>query len=485
MQSVKWLISIGIVLIAATETSLGADWPMRGRNNNRNAVVPAEVGPLDWQVPGRDAGSRNVRWSAALGSLSHGDPVVSGGLVWVGTNNRHPRDPLQKQDAGVLMCFDERDGKFLYQYLSPRLPGGYKVDWPMSSQGGSPLIEKDRLWFCNTRHEVICLDIAPLQSRTGDPTVVWKVDMREQLGVVPRPVMLGSNVSQCSIASHRNWIYINTTNGVPAPNAPSLICLDKQTGQVKWQDNSPGNNLIEVQHGSPLMAEIQGRAQVIMGQGDGWMRGFDALTGEVLWKFDINPKSAKRKGIRRRYEWNDLVAMPVFHEGRIYFAIGKHYEATGGPGRVCCVDPTKTGNISSELDDGDGQSRPNPNSGLVWEYEGGTKGEDEMRQTLSSVAIHQGLLFVPDTNGLFHCVDAATGKGIWIHDLLGNTFCSPLIVGNKVYMAAESTLFVFEVSREKQVLAQSETIHSMEASPVYANGVLFLTTHQQLLAIRE
>ncbi len=101
------------------------------------------------------------------------------------------------------------------------------------------------------------------------------------------------------------------------------------------------------------------------------------------------------------------------------------------------------------------------------------------------MAIHRGLLFVTDTNGLFHCVDAATGKGIWTHDLMGNTFCSPLIVGNKVYMAGESTTFVFEVSREKHVLAQREAIYSIEASPVYANGVLFLTTHQQLFAIRE
>ena len=119
------------------------------------------------------------------------------------------------------MCFDERDGKFLYQYVSPRLPEGREVDWPGSSQSASPLIEKDRLWFCNNRCEVICLDIAPLLARTGAPKVVWKVDMPGQFGVVPRAVMIGSNTSHCSIAAYRDLIYVNTTNAAVASCKPN------------------------------------------------------------------------------------------------------------------------------------------------------------------------------------------------------------------------------------------------------------------------
>ena len=467
------LISIGLVLATETFSCMAADWPMRGRGHHRNAVVPDENAPVDWQLPDNEMPARNIRWSTELGTVSNGDPVISNGLVWVGTNNGRPRNTQKKQDAGVLICFDEIDGRFLYQYVSQRI-AGREIDWPGSSQCGSPLIENGKLWFCNTRCEVICLDIAPLIARTGDAEVVWNVNLREQFGVVPRAIMIGSNASQCSIASYRELIYVNTTNAagytrVLAPNAPSLICFEKQTGRVKWQDNSPGENLLGVQHGSPMVAEIQGQAQVIMGQGEGWVRGFDALTGELLWKFDINPKSFQR-GLGLKNQRNDLVAMPVFYEGNVYFATGRHYESDESPGRVYCLDPTKRGDISHELGDLPARALPNPNSGMVWQYSGLSVG-DEMHRTLSSVALHKGLLFVSDMKSTLHCIDAATGKGIWTHDLseLGNPFCSPLIVGSRVYVCAQSATFVFDLAREKRVIAEHGTVRSCESSPAYAN----------------
>ncbi len=481
---------IGLVAFLVAIPSPAADWPMRGRNQSRNPVVEEDIAQIDWAFPRTTAPQKNIRWAAELGNVSHGDPVISGGLVWVGTNNddRRPRDPLHKEDASVLLCFDERDGTFLYQYLSPRLPEGMAQDWDVSSQAGSPLIEGDKLWFCNNRCEVICLDIAALLARTGEPQVMWKLDMRAQLGVVPRGVMLGSNISQCSVAGYQDLIYVNTTNAksynkIPAPDAPSLICVEKPTGKVRWQDNSPGKNLIGVQHGNPLIAEINGHAQVIMGQGDGWVRGFDALTGEVLWKFDINPKRRALVEVPHGHV-PDLVAMPVLHAGRVYFATGRHYEDNFGPGRLCCVDPTKRGDVSEELIDNTGQIEPNPNSGLVWQYYGASdKEEERMHCTLSSVAIHQGLVIVPDTTGVVHCLDAVTGKPIWTHNLYGALFGAPLIVGQTIYINTESGVELFALSREKRHLAERYGSNTFESSPVYANGVLYAMSRNRLYAI--
>ena len=346
--------------------------------------------------------------------------MVSDGLVWVGTNNGHPRDPAMTADASVLMGFDERDGTFLYQYISPRLPEGRGVDWPGSSQAASPLVEGDRLWFCNTRHEVICLDIGPLIARTGQPRVVWKADLRREFDVVPRPVMIGSNLSQCSIVSYRDFLYVNTMNAagydgkVPEPDAPSLICLEKRTGKVRWQDSSPGENLLDVQHGNPLVAEIKGQAQVIIGQGDGVLRSFDALNGNVLWSFDINPKRGTKGGPLPRSQHNDCVPMPVLHEGRVFFTTGRHYEVGGIPARMGCIDPTRRGDISSDLRQPNGEVAPNPNSGLVWEYLKSRDGSVPMTSTLSSIVIHQGLALASDTRGtpaLRRCEDRRRALG--------------------------------------------------------------------------
>jgi hypothetical protein len=85
---------------------------MYGRDATHNGVVLKGAPPTDWQVGefDRKSGawhrekSRNVKWVANLGRVTFGDPVVAGGLVWVGTNNGHGQNI---EDASVLACFRE------------------------------------------------------------------------------------------------------------------------------------------------------------------------------------------------------------------------------------------------------------------------------------------------------------------------------------------------------------------------------------------
>src|SRR5437588_11516324 len=99
----------GALLLGPT-SARAADWPVFGRDATRNAVSPEKGPPIRWQTEARENGflvrpGWNVKWQAALGEINFAAPVVSGGLVWVGTNNANPRDPRAKEDAAVLMCF--------------------------------------------------------------------------------------------------------------------------------------------------------------------------------------------------------------------------------------------------------------------------------------------------------------------------------------------------------------------------------------------
>jgi outer membrane protein assembly factor BamB len=290
-------IVLGVIAVRA------ADWPTFGRDATRNAVSPEKGPPLHWQVEHRENGflvqpAWNVLWEAQLGSDNFSPPVIANGLVWIGTNNEWPRDPRLKNDAAVLMCFRESDGKFLWQYVSPRLDSFYQ-DFPQTSINCSPLVEGNRLWFTTNRAEVVCLDVGPLREGKGEPRPVWKLDMCKDLGV--SPVGAGMNIGfTCSIgASYKGRICVTTGNGVgedfqtvAAPKAPSLLCIDKDTGKVLWTDSSPGKNILRSQWSSPLLVELNERAQVIAAQGDGWVRSFDVLTGQLIWRFDTNPKAA-------------------------------------------------------------------------------------------------------------------------------------------------------------------------------------------------
>src|SRR5262245_34689086 len=108
-----------IVLVVFSVTASAADWPMLGRDQTRNAVSPEKNPPIEWDIKT----GKNIKWKAKLGSMTFATPVVAKGFVWIGTNNENPRDPNRTGLAGVLMCFRESDGKFLYQHISPARQG--------------------------------------------------------------------------------------------------------------------------------------------------------------------------------------------------------------------------------------------------------------------------------------------------------------------------------------------------------------------------
>lgn len=113
-----------LVLVPAVAAD---DWPMLGRDRSRNAVSPEKDPPLWWQVPQADRNipAKNIKWQASLGGRAKGDPIVANGLVWVGTSSYAPKE---KVHAAVLKCFREKDGKFLYQYVTEILPGDLSSD---------------------------------------------------------------------------------------------------------------------------------------------------------------------------------------------------------------------------------------------------------------------------------------------------------------------------------------------------------------------
>src|SRR5262245_11166363 len=94
---------------AAAPLALAEEWTMWGRGRLRNMISPENNPPMDWKIPADEhEKGTNVLWSAALGSKSYGNPIISEGVVYVGTNNEAKRNPAITADGGVLMAFDEK-----------------------------------------------------------------------------------------------------------------------------------------------------------------------------------------------------------------------------------------------------------------------------------------------------------------------------------------------------------------------------------------
>jgi len=344
------------LLLITSVTATAADWPQFGRDGSRNGVSPEKNPPAWWQLAERDnAGkllksARNVRWAAAVssnGSYTNniiGDPVVAGGLVWVGGNDFIDLGEEKGLDyRTALVCLDEKTGKERY-----RRPTGRNdvlgQDGRYHAHGSSPCVEGDSLWVLTNRSEVVCLDIAPLRTRTGPPRERWVMDTRKTLGVTPAAALFPHRRS--SPAVYKDWVYVGTGHGRydwgdRVADAPSFVCLEKATGKVVWADKSPGQNIIHIQTASPTVIEAGGRAQVVVPQGDGWVRAFDPPTGKLLWEFDTNPHDAVHVYEVGNNPRNELLGAAVFHGGKLYVGNGSNPEVTEAPAWLYCIDPTR------------------------------------------------------------------------------------------------------------------------------------------------
>ena len=278
---------------------ISQDWPMWGGAAQRNMASAMKNLPESWDVKS----GKNIKWKAQIGSTSYGNPVVADGKIFLGTNNGNPRNPDIQGDRGVLMCFRESDGKFLWQAVTDKLASGPQNDFPEQGVCSSPAVEGKRLYYVSNRGELVCLDTegfldgkndGPFQGEVykgpSDADIVWKLDMMKELGVYQR------NMANSSPVIWEDLVFVETSNGrsdekLPSPKAPSFLAVNKNTGKVVWQDNSPGDGILQGQWSSPALGLVDGVQQAFFAGGDGWLYGFNARTGERLWKFDLNPKN--------------------------------------------------------------------------------------------------------------------------------------------------------------------------------------------------
>jgi outer membrane protein assembly factor BamB len=319
-----------VLFVMVSDSAFAGDWPQWGGTPERNMVSTETNLPDSWD-PGKKkestddfdlATSKDVKWIAKLGSKSFGNPTVSGGKVFIGTNNTSPRNPkitvgtngaADNGDRGVLMCFEEATGKFLWQLTVPKHKAGKVNDWEFLGICSSPTVDGDRVYVVTNRCELLYLDIngmangndgpfknecqyikdpdnlkgKPADAFAGVPTdpmdadIIWRLDMMDELGVFPR------EFSNCSVLIDGDIVYLCTSNGVdwshvnvPATQAPSFIAVNKQTGKVLWEDSiglaagarpdcGLNRRIFRGQWSSPSMGVVNGKKQLYFGAGDG------------------------------------------------------------------------------------------------------------------------------------------------------------------------------------------------------------------------
>jgi outer membrane protein assembly factor BamB len=465
--------------------------------------------------------AKNVKWMVRLGTENYSSPTIADDRVYIGTNDEDLDDPRFEQTrGGVLMCLAESTGQLLWRLVVPRLEidrSKVSEDFDDMNLGicSSATVDGDCVYIVSNRCEVICLDADGLKDGNDGPftdeakfsvqedaqtvqlterdaDILWRFDMIRDLPVFPH------DAANCSVLVVGDYLYVGTSNGVydgkvVLPEAPALIALNKHTGKLLARDQGQiSPRIFHGQWSSPSLGKLGERELFFYGGGDGVCYGFDLLAGELqepttlkeAWRFDANPphyrerdgqpidywalaRGAKKdefRGDGQLVSPSEIISTPVVYDGRLYVTIGQDPLHGRGRGALSCIDPSGSGDVTK--------------SHCLWQY-------TDIGRSMSTVSIADGLLYVAETWGKIHCLDAKTGEVQWVYDTADEIWSSTLVADGKVYVGRRGGLTVLAAGRQRRHLADIKLGSQVWSVPSAANGVLYVASQRNLFAVEE
>jgi outer membrane protein assembly factor BamB len=189
-----------------------------------------------------------------------------------------------------------------------------------------------------------------------------------------------------------------------------------------------------------------------------------------IWWFDCIPSEYKKipfyprqiKGDGRGHPC-DIFGTPVCYNNRVYVAIGgdPNHGGRDAKGSIVCIDATKTGDVTRKA--------------KVWSYEA-------LNQSVATVAVADGLVFVVDNAHTVHCLDAESGQCYWTHSFRKGATCfsSPLVADGKVYVGKTILSASKRLELHDGIKNGQNTVYSSHS---VASGVVFAVIGDRLWAI--
>ena len=333
---------------------------------------------------GRARPARTSSGAQPLGSKSYGNPVIADGLVYVGTNNEGKRDPDITADGGVLMAFDEKTGKFLWQRVQRQAP----------HRPRQRLARRRALLDRLHRGQPRLVLHQPLRGRLprrqpGRQDAQRGLDLRHDRPARRLPAQhdrLRDRRLRRSASTSSPATASTTRTSTSSPPPPRRSSASTRTpAKSSGPTTAPGANVLHGQWASAAIARSTAAPLVIAPLGDAWVYAFDAKTGKIVWKFDTNPKDAdlsadaqrdhrhavhrrqpdvhrQRPGPRARRRLRPHVVRG-HHQDR------RHQRRTGRQSR-CSPSPSRAKNWSRRpARSRSRKGKPNPNSAVVWHFD--------------------------------------------------------------------------------------------------------------------
>ena len=409
-----------------------SQWRGAGGTGASNTATP----PTFWSE------TENVRWKSELPGLGHSSPVVWGQTVIVTTAiafgdkfppiadnapGSHDNLKVSQRFKFVAMALDRADGKIKWQQtLHEAIPheGGH-VSASLAS--ASPVTDGQHIVVSFGSYGVYCLDF--------EGKLVWK----KSLGTMHSKHAHGEGASP---ALFGNVVVINWDH----EGRSFVVALDKTNGEELWR----AHRQEVTSWSSPVIYEQDGKAQVIVA-GTGAVRGYDLLTGDVIWSCS---------GLS-----NNVVATPIVDDGIVF--VGSSYE-------IKSMFAIKIAGARGNITD---------TQNVLWKRASRTP-------YVPSPLLYRGsLYFLRHYQGILTVVDAAVGNetvGPFRLSGLRNIYASPVAADGKIFITdRDGTTVVLSQKDLPRVLSINRLEDRFSASLAMVEDELFLRGERYLYCIAK
>jgi outer membrane protein assembly factor BamB len=439
-----------LLLVCAVAPCRAGDWPKF--LGPLGTSVSTEKGIL---TPWPKEGPRLV-WQRKLGT-GYGAPSVANGKLYVFDRAIEKvaidgKVGYRETKKARLSCLNARTGK---EHWTFEYPTTYRDAYGYNNGPRCcPVLDGDRVYIYGAEGVIHCL-----KADTGAP--LWKVDTKEQFGVVQNFFGVGS------APVVEGELLIAVVGGSPPDSDPrdflalksnqsGIVAFDKRTGKVRYRT---GDELAG--YSSPVLATIDGRRL-----------GLAFCRGGL---FAFNPTDGK---IDSHFPWRAPDVESVNASNPIVVGDRVLISECYGPGAALLkLSPGK--------------------AAVVWSDAKKTPAKKSLLCHWMTPIYHDGYVYGSSgrhtRNAELRCVELATGKVAWsVPDLTRSALL--MVDGHFVCLSEDGILRLLKVNPRKYELVSEVELTDPQtkqplleypcwAAPVLANGLLYVRGEDRLVCV--
>jgi outer membrane protein assembly factor BamB len=423
--------TVVLSLLFLSAAGLSADWP-EWRGPSRDGVSHETNLPSSWSPSGE-----NLAWRVPIGGRSA--PVAFRDRLYLLTTTAG--GPATTQER--LVALDAQSGKVVWE----RRFSVYLSDVPQHRAAwASPAVDPEtgNIYAFTVGAQLFCV--------SPEGKILWERSMPEEHGAVTThggrttsPIIEGDKVILNAL------ILAWGDLGRPGNR---YFAFDKRTGQTIWI-SSPQTRHYDTNYSTPIVADVDGMRQLIVGGTDGVFHGIKLNTGEPVWRVEVSKRA--------------ILNSALYRDGVAYITHGEENIGTTEMGMVAAVDATRSGPLDAKA--------------FKWNKVG-------FLPTYASPVMDAERLYTMDNGAIVGAFDLKDGKLLWQRSLGTLQKGSPVLADGKLYVGTENgKVYILRPSAtavevlDEDVLGDAQSPEPIVASPIVADGRVYFTSMEAMYAI--